>query len=244
MKLREPRIAIPESTYAKDMFKLFHPLMLAPILMLVTIGTFLAPQLNLIRFILELIGVFFAVLCAYHIDEFWEKVTAPNVPKQHNGIIALTSLLIALIIGGYLFITVTYLLWIPTIIAFFGILLYNADVPYFKNRFVYALSWGGCPIFGSYMVQTGTWPNLTVIVFTIFGMLLSVKLFWNWSLRTCGRIALCPEQKVSKGYCHSPNTIWCFDRLQMPKEVNNTMKILQRLELLILFTLMIGVILT
>ncbi len=240
MKLREPRTKIPPSSYGHDMLKLMHPMMFAPILMLVVIGTFLAPQLDLISFILELIGVICAVICAYHLDEGKEKVTAPSVPQLHNAIIAIASFIIAISIGVWLFLTVSLILIMPTTIAFLGIFLYNGDI--IKSRLLYALSWGGTPIFGSYMLQTGTWPDLTVIIFTIFGMLWAIKLFWMWSMRTCGRASICPK-RWNLHICHSPRTIYCKDRQEMPKEINSTVKILQKLDLLILFALMIGVIL-
>lgn len=256
VELRKPRTEIPPSSYGRDMLKLFHPLMFAPILMLVTIGTFLSNEVSLQVYLIELVGVFFAVLCAYHLDEAKEKVTAPYVPQIHNAIIAVVAFIIAMSIGVWLFLTVSFILIIPTVIAFWGIFFYNMDI--IKHRLIYALSWGGTPIFGSYMVQTGELPTLTVIIFTVFGMLLATKLFWNWSLRCCGRYALCnkncglitfpvPPGYVPNGenkYCHSPNTMKCLDRLQVPREVNSTMKILQKLDLLILFALTIGIVIT
>lgn len=251
MKLREPRTEIPPSSYGRDMLKLFHPLMFAPILMLVTIGTFLSNEVNYFVYLIELVGVSFAVLSAYHIDEAKEKVTAPSIPRKDNFTIAFISFFIGGTIGMY-FILRNPLLWIPFTIAVFGMLAYNLDI--IKPRILYALVWGGTPIFGSYMLQTGELPNLTVIVFTVFGMLLATKLFWNWSLRTCGRASLCPKIPKYKGDpprdiamritpCHSPNTISCYDRQQVPYEVSFTMKILQKMELIILFVLTLGVIL-
>jgi len=241
MKLREPRTKIPEETYWQGMAKLFHPLMFAPILMLCTIGTFLSNEVDHFVYLLELVGVSAVVIANYHLDEGLEKTTAPSVPKSHNIIIFLVGFVIGWSIAGYLMKTTYIIIIVPIMIAAVGGAGYNMDIPYMHNRVVYSLVWGGTPIFGSYMLQTGQWPNLTVIMFTIFGMLLAIKLFWNWSLRTCGRLAVCKKAHYER-YCHGPDTTFCGDRLTMPKPVNNTMKTLQKLDLIILFCLMIGVV--
>lgn len=255
MKLRDPRTEIPDSTYWADMLKLMHPMMFLPILMLVTIGTWLAPEVDLWLYGLELITVVAIVLSAYHLDEAIEKVTAPTVPKHHNWWLFATFWMISGALCIY-FWNMNVILVIPSAIAIWGAVGYNMDLPLMKNRFVYALVWGGTPIFGSYMLQTGNLPDEKAIIMTCFGMAIATKLFWNWSLRTCGRYPLCPKncQLVTSGvppgyweegenkYCHSPDTMRCMDRLQVPKEVNNTMKVLQKLDIMILFYLMLAVI--
>lgn len=251
MKLRTPRTEIPPSTWSRDMLKLFHPMMFAPILMLVTIGTFLSNEVNYFVYFIELAGVIAFVISVYHFDDLIEKVTAPNVPEAHNQAVYAMGLAIGVVVGIYLLLTVSLILVVPMFTALILGIGYNLDVKVLKNKIAYSIVWGGTPVFGSYMVQTGTWPNLTVMVFTVFAMLLSVKLFWAWSIRTCGRASLC-SKVIKKGYmyesdviqyCHSPHTLNCLARQQVPKEVNQTVKILQRLDLLILFMLMWGVIL-
>lgn len=235
---------MPQRTVWQDLLARSHPMMLLPVLCLALIGTFLAPQINYLKLGLLIYGLICGVgLAAYRINTV--KDGGSVLSDEYNLIIAAGGL------AGYiLFVIASTALWgfpvlIMGVLGLFAIAGYNGlKNKYIHNSITYGLCWGLFPVVLAYCFQTLSWPSVPVIIFGIGAAIYARLATWLWGPTTCGIWLLCYNSGRCKPgvyagtTCHS-NTIKCQDRLVMPKEVSEHMKLMIKLNdgVLIFFTL-------
>jgi hypothetical protein len=227
------RLVVEPRSYARESLLLLHPPRLAMVLALTTIGTFLAPRVDPLRYGAELALLVLGVgLAAYRLDELKDRTTAPGIPSWHHKVLAAVGLAGALALGLWMCWAYSAWLLLPLGGAVVGIVGYNV-VDALHRPSVYAFTWGAMPIMASYSLQTLAPPTLAVLGAAAVGGALAVEHVWTWGLRRCGRGAVCqkPQNALRGGHgpCHSPS-IGCATRLTMPDEVNAHAKALLRLQ--------------
>ncbi len=230
MKFRTPRLEVKEESYLRETIKLCHPKMLFIIVCLTSIGHLLSPNpLNVERYLLGVAGVILGVLAAYRYNELADSTTASVIPRSHHKWAAPILLILAGSIA--VFLSSKYGNWI-LLLAFVAIaflVLYNLlEIPAIHNRAVYAFVWGYVPLVFSGMLQSlDPVPTPTMFIFGIWACFIAVSTLWHWGPTTCGRLQTCSKArgKPNNHRCHSP-TLKCKDRVIMPREINNHMKVL------------------
>lgn len=245
MNLRTPRLTVPNRTYAGEFVAFLHPLMFAPILAFMLWGTVLAPEPDLVKALLEFVGVGAGVLLgAYKINALADGGYAV-IPDAHMQGYAVMGVGIYLACG-----LIAWWLYGPLVLALllaggFGIVIYNAT----HNRLIhnsatYGLVWGAFPVVLTYMYQVEAWPTLPIVALGLAAGVFGRMYTWNHGLRTCGIYSVCrrdckgqalggpgdPEVVDYGGPCHS-NAVTCGQRLQMPAEVNAHAKLRQHADL-------------
>lgn len=241
MKLRSPMLQTPESSYFKDTIKLLHPKMLFIIMCLITIGTFTASEVDLKRYLLELLGVFFAVgLCAYRLNEIRDRNVSKLIPLRHHAFIAIAGLILGIYVGSYLAHIYGRVPLILMIITAILMILYNlSHNKIIHNFIVYGLLWGYIPVVYSHVLQTLNYPTGTAILFGLFGSFVAIQSLWMWGLRTCSKYEIC--RNIGRTECHSP-ILSCDDRLIIPGEVSWHMGSLINIQIMVIFMLTLGVV--
>lgn len=228
------RLVVAPRGYWRETLLLLHAPRLALVLALTTIGTFLAPVVDPVRFGAELALLTLGVgLAAYRLDELQDRTTAPSVPALHHQAVAAVGLAGALGIGLWLAWAFSPWLLLPLGIAVLGIVGYNT-VPALHRPPIYALTWGAMPVWASYSLQTLALPPPMVLLAGVAAGAFALEHLWTWGLRRCGRASVCakPQNALRGGTnaaCHSP-AVRCATRLTMPDEVNAHAKVLLRLQ--------------
>lgn len=231
MELRQVRTSVNERTYWQDTLLLLHPSRFVIIVMFMLMGAYLAPSVDLIRFVVSVVIVFSMVaLGAYRLDELLDNTTATSISNLHHKFVAGVGIAIGVILAVWQI--YVYSIWLSIYFAagLIGAIGYNVDIRLFKNMGVYTFTWGCLPIIFSYSLQTLEIPPLYVWFIGLSAALVSALILWGWGLRTCGRNPVCRKYESMSGekLCHSP-VVKCKDRLIMPKEINEHMKILLNL---------------
>ncbi len=235
MELRVIRTEVKERGKWADTIALFHPKMLLIILLITAIGHFLAPgSMDMRAFIFGMIGVTAMVLINYRVNEMHDKTTAPSLTKDDH----IIAILLFSVVGFACAAVLAHFQgwWVWLLLLFGGVLtvVYNMDVhPYIHNRPVYGFIWGGMPLLFSGMTQAANpLPTIPMLAMAAWASVLAVHTLWLWGPTTCGRMAVCARAKgePTDRLCHSP-VLKCRDRLVMPKEVHNHMKVLISLNL-------------
>jgi uncharacterized protein with PQ loop repeat len=197
MSFRTPRTDVPKRTYWQETVLLCHPKMLLIIACLTTIGHFLSPApINYERYILGLAGVCAGVLGCYRYNEATDRTTAPGISRAHNFKVGTVFILIAILIGFYLW--STYGIWIMTLVfsAVALMTLYNmSSHPWIHNRAIYGYIWGFVPLCYSEILQSLTWPTATTLLFGSWAMIIAVSTLYLWGPTTCGRLGSCSKAK-------------------------------------------------
>lgn len=228
------RLVVQPRSYARETLLLLHAPRLAMVLALVTVGTFLAPRVDLSRYGAELLALVLGVgLGAYRLDELKDRTTAPGIPARHHLAVAVVGIAGCAAIGLWFVATTSAWLALPLGVALLGIVGYNV-VGALHRPWIYALTWGAMPVWASYSFQTLEWPSLAVVAAGLLPAALALEHVWTWGLRRCGRGPVCqkPQNALRGGTnapCHSP-CIACATRLTMPDEVNAHAKVLLRLQ--------------
>lgn len=229
-----PRLAVAPRSYARETLLLLHAPRLALVLALCTIGTFLAPVVDPVRYVAEVALLALGVgLADYRLDELKDRTTAPSIPASHHRVIAAVGLAGALAIGAWMAWAYSAWLLLPLGGAVLGIVGYNL-IGALHRPSIYALTWGALPIWASYSLQTLAAPSPAVLAAGIAGGAFALEHLWTWGLRRCGRGAVCAKEQNAlrggtNGACHSPG-VRCGTRLTMPDEVNAHAKVLLRLQ--------------
>jgi len=230
MKFRTPRLEVKEESYLRETIKLCHPKMLFIIVCLTSIGHLLSPNpLNIERYLLGTAGVILGVLAAYRINEIADKTSSKNITTYEHRLIGGLFMAGAVFIGSYL--AGTYAMWIYylAMIAVVMLIIYNLlSTPWIHNRIFYSIIWGFVPLVFSGMLQSlNPIPTPSMVIFGIWACFISVSTLWHWGPTTCGRLETCSKAKgkPNNHLCHSP-TLRCKDRVIMPREINNHMKVL------------------
>lgn len=124
------------------------------------IGSMLAPNIHADR-VLAILAIYFLALGigAHALDAIGSKESKPwgdAFSVVHLCVLATVSLSAAYAIGIYYMLFYTPLLWVIAIPEGFFVLAYNMEL--FKGRFHtdvwFAVSWGGLPVLGGYILQT------------------------------------------------------------------------------------------
>jgi hypothetical protein len=227
------RLVVQPRGYARETLLLLHAPRLAIVLALATVGTFLAPAVDMVRFGAEIALLALGVgLGAYRLDEWKDRTTAPSIPPAHHLAIAGAGVAGALGVGAWLAAHYSAWLLVPLGIAMLGIVGYNV-LPRLHTPGVYALTWGAMPVGASYSLQTLALPSPAVLAASLLAGCFALLHVWTWGLRRCGRAAVCakPQNALrgTDGPCHSP-VVRCATRLTMPDEINEHAKVLLRLQ--------------
>ena len=241
MKLRTPRLQIPNRTVVQDLIALSHPTMFIPILAFLVAGTFMAPEVDLLRLLLLVVGVSGGVILgAYRLNAIRDGGSV--LSDKANGFIAAIGLLV---LSACLTIAVLkwgYLVLIMGALGLVGIVIYNITRNrLIHNSIVYCLCWGTFPIVLSYSFQTLSWPTPAVLTLGVLAGIFARAYTWNHGLKTCGSFAICRREKGSK-LCHS-NGITCDDRLVMPAHINVHANLRLRMDLVMAILLALFMIL-
>lgn len=244
MELRKPRKTVKRRGYWADFKTLTHPKMLLVIVAIASVGHFIAPgSFDWRVYFWTTIGLVFMVLINYRVNEMHDKTSAPSTSKDDHivwiilfSVVVFTSMMIVSVLQGY---------WV-LLLVLVGIaisVVYNLDLhPLLHSKPVYGLIWGGLPLLFSQMTQAGNpLPTLSGLIFTAWASVLAVLTLWLWGPMTCGRMEVCAraEGQPTERLCHSP-VLRCVDRLHMPKEVHNHMKVLITLNIWAITALSVG----
>ena len=218
MELRTPRLHFPNRTAVQDLIALSHPTMFIPILAFLVTGTFMAPEVDLLRFVLLVVGVAGGVILgAYRINAIRDGGSV--LSDKANGFIAAIGLLVLSTCLTIAVLKWGYLILIMGALGLFGIVIYNVTRNrLIHNSIVYSLCWGTFPIVLSYSFQTLSWPTPAVLTLGVLAGIFARAYTWNHGLKTCGSYAICRRGKGNKP-CHS-NSITCDARLVMPSQIN------------------------
>ncbi|KKN14141.1 hypothetical protein LCGC14_0999140 [marine sediment metagenome] len=244
MKLRTIRTEVKERGEWADRLALCHPKMLLIILLITTIGHLLAPgKPTWGVYLFGILGMTFLALGSYRLNEIHDRTTAPSLNTNDHIISAIYFFGFALACASYLAYVQGWWIWIMVIVGGGLTALYNLDVhPLIHNRPVYGMIWGGMPLIFSAMTQAGSpIPTPATLVLGAWASVVAVYSLWLWGPTTCGRMAICTRAngEPSDRLCHSP-VLKCMDRLVMPGEVHNHMKVLIDLNLWSVILLTIG----
>jgi hypothetical protein len=203
--------------------------MLSIIFCILTMGHLLSPEpWSWERYILAVGGVLVGVLGAYRINELHDRTTSTAIPDIHHK--AVIGLCIITGSGVAIYLSWTWAWWIMAL-ALIGMALmicYNAiEHPIIHNRIIYGLTWGALPLIFSEMTQGLKVPTWSTMVFGIWAGTMAVFTLWLWGPTTCGRMAVCARARGEPidRLCHSP-VLRCKERVVMPQEVHDHMKIL------------------
>jgi hypothetical protein len=227
------RLVVRPRGYARESLLLLHAPRLGIVLALATIGTFLAPQVDVVRLGAELLLLGLGVgMGAYRLDEWKDRTTAPSIPARHHLALAGAGIAGALAIGAWMAWAYSPWLLLPLGGAMVGIVGYNA-VGKLHTPLVYALTWGALPVWASFGLQALAWPTLPVLAAGVMAGAFALEHLRTWGLRRCGRGPVCakPQNALrgANGPCHSL-TIRCATRLTMPDELNEHAKSLLRMQ--------------
>lgn len=252
MKLRTPREKVPRESYLREAIKLCHPKMLFIICCVLTIGHVLTPyDFSVERYVAGIVGVVFAVLSAYRINEIKDRTSTKTTSMLHHRIVAIIFMLGACIVAIYLSIRYAWWIMVLAVIGAVLMVIYNAcSNLIIHNRAVYGITWGGLSLMFSYMLQSLSYVlTITVFIFSAWATIIAVFTLWLWGATTCGRAELCTKWicrdcgkgKADRIKCHSP-VLSCYDRLTMPREVNDHSKLLINMNCAIIFILTISLV--
>jgi len=228
------RLVVPARSYAHESLLLLHAPRLAMVLGFATMGTFLAPVVDPLRWLALLAALAFGVgLGAYRLDEMADHSTALAIPRRHHAVVAALGLAVAGAIGLWMGATYSWWLTLPAALAWLGVLGYNL-VPRLHHPFVFALTWGALPVWGAYALQTLAMPPPHVFAAGALTGALGLAHLWTWGLRRCGRGPACGKVQNAmrggtNGPCHSLS-VRCATRLTMPDELNAHAKASLRLQ--------------
>ena len=229
MKFREPRVDVPKRTYWQETVLLCHPKMLLIIMCLTTMGHFLSPTpFDITRYVLGMAGVCVGILGVYRYNEIKDKTTAPGISSSHNFKVGTMFILVATLIGCYLM--WEYGMWLALLVfsALIIMIAYNiSSHPWIHNKAIYGYIWGFVPLVYSEILASLRFPTGPTLVFGAWAMLMASLTLYLWGPTTCGRLGSCSKAKGRpiKHKCHSP-VLRCRDRVIMPKEINDHMKVL------------------
>ena len=220
MKISKIRYSRPR-TYLKDCYVLLHLPRYMYILCFMIISTMLVDKIFWDRFILEIIAVSAAVLLsAYRLDELKGRHVSSNIPELHHKITATIGLSIAVPIGLYLIITISWTLLIWMLLGGVGVVFYNLELggKATHNFLLFSITWAAIPIMGSYYLHTLSLTP-TVIAVAVFAMIFAWLHISSYGLTQCKHSHTCKEYNAGERdrICHG---FKCANRLIIPKEIH------------------------
>ncbi|HEX9756340.1 MAG TPA: hypothetical protein VGB26_00910 [Nitrospiria bacterium] len=145
-------------------FRVFMGLLFLPytgmVLSFTVIGSMMAEEIHWIRVLAILVIYFLALgIGAHALDAIGRGGIKPWGTILSNGqlwFLAISSIMMAYIIGMYYMVLYSPLLWAIAIPEGFFLLAYNLE--WFKGRFHtdfwFSVSWGGLPVLAGYIIQT------------------------------------------------------------------------------------------
>jgi hypothetical protein len=210
---------------------------------MVTIGHVIAPgdwQWKI--YFVVMLGVAFIVLASYRINELHDRTTATCIPRRDHKLIAIILFADAIACSMYLACEQGW--WVLLLAAIGGTVTVAYNLNVVHNKAVYGFIWGGGPLVFSAMTQAGN-PAVEIpyLFMGAWACVVAVYTLWLWGPTTCGRVMVCARAKgeIADRLCHSP-TLRCKDRLVMPKEVHEHMKVLVDLNVIAMLILTIAIV--
>jgi hypothetical protein len=139
-----------------DFVNLLHPPYTLWHLSYVLMGIAISPIINIDRSIAVVFAFFLGLgVGAHALDETMGNPLRTRVPKSMLYAIGFTSLGLAVLIGLYYTLTVSFLILPFVIVESFSAVAYNLEMfkKKFHTDFVFALSWGAIPFLTAYFVN-------------------------------------------------------------------------------------------
>lgn len=191
-------------------------------------GAVLSPEFHLDRLILSFVAFFGCLqVTSYSFDELVGRHVGTSISDAELKFRGAVGIWIALSVGIYLTLTVTWLILPIWVFGLFIVIAYNLEIWHgpFHNHWMFGLTWGSLVVIGSAVLHGGITPAALAAAVAAFA--LAREEIMSYGLTGCKQANFCRDYAKEQGttVCHGS---WCWERLHMPRDLTRlTVRVLK-----------------